>query len=876
MLAAHDWGGMVRMALHTGVADERDGDYFGPALNRVARLRDAGHGGQILLSAVTVGLVRDQIPDGVQLRDLGEHRLRDLIEPQHVFQAAVWGLPADFPPLRTEDARPTNLPSPLTSFVGREREIDEVARLLETARLVTLTGPGGAGKTRLALSVAETLQAAYPDGVWFVDLSPLTEPGLVVSAIAQVLGVREVEGAPPAAVLQAFVRERHLLLVLDNFEQVAEAAALVRDLLVAARGLTVLATSRVALRLQGEREYAVPPLPVPDTVQDAPLDAIARVPSVRLFVERARAARYDFALTVGDAAAVAEICVRLDGLPLAIELAAARVKVLPPAALRARLDQRLALLGSGARGVPHRQRTLRDTIRWSYDLLAEPERVLFRRLAVFVGGCTIAAAEAVCAGDAVDAFAGLTSLVDHSLVRRVDGPEGEPRFGMMETVREFARERLAESGEEARLSARHAAHFAGMAEEAERAVGESWERRWDDRLDADHGNFRAALAWLLRQPSVTAALALAAGLAPFWRRRGHLTEGRQWLEQALAGANGAPAHLRARGLVAAGELAHMSGAYDDALARYEAALPLFRAADDASGQARVLRRQGMITRHRGDPARARALLEKALSLHRAAGDERGKADTLLELAGLARLGGDQERFGALSEAALPLYRRIGDAGGVAEALNNLGILARDRGALDRAVNLHEEVLAIQRHLGDAHGVAAGLLNLGVTLQFRREFDRADALLDESVRLWRGLGDKSAVAGALVTRGILLSTQRQADRALPLLTEALAIDQEIGHRQGLATCITAIAVMLPLRGEHERAARLFGAGEAHLERMGATMPPAYRPLYQRAIAAVRAALGEAVFASSYAAGRALSLDEAVALALEQTTAASEAS
>ena len=490
----------VRMALHTGAAEERGWDYFGPPVNRVARLLSAGHGGQVLLSAVTHEMVRDRLPAGAALIDLGERHLKDLFRPERIFQLTALGVPTEFPPLKTLESRPNNLPLQPTPLVGREREVAEVEDRIqsEEVRLLTLTGPGGTGKTRLVLQAAADLLEEFEDGVFFVALATITDPELVPSTIAGPLGVKESAEQPLTETLKSYLREKELLLLLDNFEQVLEGTPVVGELIAACPKLKVLATSRIPLRLYGEQEYAVPPFALPDPRVLPPVKVLTQYEAVRLFVERARAVKADFSVSNENAPAVAEICARLDGLPLAIELAGARLRILPPQKMLERLSNRLKLLKGGARDLPTRQQTLRGTIDWSYELLKEDEKTFFRRLSVFSGGRTLDAIEEICDPEGhLDVLDAVESLVEKSLLRQEEGPEGEPRFVMLETVHEYAREKLQESGEAEAIKRAHAEYFFALAEEAEPELEGPDQLQWMDRLEAEHDNMRAALSWSL-------------------------------------------------------------------------------------------------------------------------------------------------------------------------------------------------------------------------------------------------------------------------------------------------------------------------------------------------------------------------------------------
>jgi len=569
----------VRMALHMGAAEERDGDYFGPPLNRVARLLFAAHGGQVLLSAATHEMVRDQLPAGMNLAELGEHRLKDLFRPERVYQLVSPDLPSEFPPLRTLEAYRNNLPLQPTPLVGREKEVAEVRDLLrgDETRLLTLTGPGGIGKTRVALQAAADLLDEFPDGTFFAQLATLTEAELFLPAVAETLGVRETGEIPIDKSLKEYLSERRMLLLLDNFEQVLGAAPEVTEVLAGAPGMKVLATSRTSLRLYGEHVFPVPPLRMPDLKSPPPLERLTQYEAVGLFVERARALKPDFKVTNESAPAVAEICVRLDGLPLAIELAAARITMLPPRAMLQRLGSRLKLLTGGARDLPERQRTLRATIEWSHALLNEGEQVLFGRLAVFSGGRTLEAIEAICDAEGdlpVEAFEGVSSLLDKSLLRQEEGPGGQPRFVMLETIHEFAREKLGESAEAEQIKRVHAQYFLTLAEEAYPELKGSHQLEWLERLEAEHDNMRAALSWALERKEEEVSLRLGGALWWFWSVRGYYSEGRRWLEEALAIDGHVSPEVRAMALAGAGALASEQGDLDRAQEAYEEGLEL--------------------------------------------------------------------------------------------------------------------------------------------------------------------------------------------------------------------------------------------------------------------------------------------------------------
>ncbi len=714
------WPFRIRIGIHTGEAELRDGDYYGSTVNRCARLRNIGHGGQTLLSEATTALVRDSLPEGAALRDLGVHGLRYLQRPERVFQLTHAGLPDTFPPLASLAQRPHNLPAQLTPLIGREQEVQDVRSLLlrDDVRLVTLTGPGGTGKTRLALQVASDLVHDFPDGVWLVPLAPISDPELLISAVARALGLREAGGRSLWDTVASYLKEKRLLLILDNFEQILPAAPPVADLLAGCPNFTALVTSRAVLHLRGEHEYEVPPLALPKLARATSAEALGQYAAVALFIQRAVAVRSDFRLTGGNAPAVAEICRRVDGLPLAIELAAARVRLLAPQALLDRLERRLPLLTGGARDLPARQQTLRNAIAWSYDLLAPAEQALFRRLGVFVGGFTLEAAEAVCQVEArLDTLDSLGSLMEHSLLRSAEALDGEPRFGMLETIREYALEQLETSGEASEVRRRHAEFYLALAEHAEPRIRSGREQReWLARLEVEHDNLREALDRSLAAASgVETALRLAGTLRWFWWTRGHLTEGRNWLERALAAGSGASASLRANALHGSGGLAWSQGAFDRSETLLAESLALRRGLGDRAGIASSLAGLAHIARDRRDYDRAVVLFEECLALYRELGDRAGIADAVGDLGHIASLKGEYARAASLYAESLATFRELGDEAGIAWSLHNQGELACSQGAHERAIVLLRESLVLRGKLGDRAGVADSLERVAVVV-----------------------------------------------------------------------------------------------------------------------------------------------------------------
>jgi predicted ATPase/class 3 adenylate cyclase len=823
----------VRMALHMGTAEERDEDYFGPPVNRVARLLSAAHGGQVLLSLPTHEMVRDQLPAGMSLAELGEHRLKDLFRPERVFQLSAPGLPVEFPPLRTLDTYRNNLPLQPTPLVGREKEVSEVCDLLRgtETRLLTLTGPGGTGKTRLALQAAADLLDDFPDGTFFAPLATLTEAELFLSTVAETLGVRETAEQPLDESLKDYLKERRLLLVLDNFEQVLGAAPTVTELLAGAPGLKVLATSRAPLGLYGEQEYAVPPLSVPDVRHLPDFKTLSQYEAVRLFIERAKSAKADFEVTDESAPAVAEICVRLDGLPLAIELAAARIKMLPPKAMLQRLSSRLKLLTGGARDLPVRQRTLRGAIEWSHTLLGDGEKTLFARMAVFSGGRTLEAVEAVCdaQGDLpVDSFEGVSSLLDKSLLRQEEGPEGEPRFVMLETIHEYAREKLQESGEAEEIGRAHTEYFLALAEEAEPELVGTDQVSWMDVLEAEHDNLRAALSRSLEAGDSGSALRIGGALWRFWNVRGHFSEGRRWLTAGLSGEGAAAPSLRARASLGLGYLELRQGDYPRAVEDLEVSHSLYREIGDRRGEAYALCFLGWIALDRNEFDRAEELLEESLALSRAAGTARD----------------------------------------VSVSLNALAMLKVYRGDHERATAMQEECLSLAREAGDVQIIAVLTYNLGFTAAMTGEYERAEAFVREAQALFREVGDRGMAPLASNRLGFLALSQDDPDRAEELCVEAIRDLQVQAQIPGIDFALEILGGVAASRGGIRRAARLWGAVAGYRDATGAPWIPEERAMIEAHIDAARPRLEEATWREEWEKGRSMTLDQAVEYALEE--------
>jgi predicted ATPase len=735
-------------------------------------------------------------------------------------------------PAHHSEPRPSNLPVPRTAFIGREHEAAALRQLLgrDDVRLVTLTGPGGIGKTRLALQVAGEIGQQFPSGVCFVSLSVVGEPGLLASTIAQAVGVRETGNQSAQENMKDYLGglDQPMLLLLDNFEHLVSAAQVISDLLSVGPKLKIVVTSQSPLHVYGEHEFPVPPLALPDPKSLLPLDVLSRLPAIALFVERARAVKHDFALTNENAPAVAAVCARLDGLPLAIELAAARIKLLSPSAMLARLEGCLNLLTGGARDLPTRQQTLRGTVDWSYGLLNPAEQTLFRRLAVFLGGCTLEAVEAVCdtAGDlGLDVLDGMASMVDKSLARQVEEAAGETRFVMLTTIREYALERLAASDDVAATRRSHAAYYLVLAEEG--ALEAAAHPEWLDRFEVEHDNFRAALEYLIKTGDADWGLRLGTALFHFWETREYLTEGRSRITRLLAleGAGARP-KLRARLLFSAAVLAGEQGDYTSAQRLFEDSLETCLELNDNRGVAVALNALAVNARDRGEIATASLLFERCVAIWRDEGDPADVARALSNLANVTRLQGEAARASSLYDECLAIFRKVGDVAGIAWTLNYQGDVAREGNDLTAARSFYEQSLAAFSLSRDGWGIASALSDLAGLSWDQGDNDEARRLYGESIQMF----------------------------------------QNLGHKRGIARVLECLAANAAAQSNAVQSLRFAGAAAALRERLGTPLTPAEQHKLEKVLEFARRTLGNAAGMTAWMEGWALPVEQAIQEAL----------
>lgn len=860
----------VRIGIHTGEPQPLAEGYVGLDVHVAARIMSAGHGGQVLLSQATQALVKHDLPANVSLRNLGEHYLKDIQGPLRLFQLAIPDLPADFPPLKTSQ-RFYHMPTQLTSFLGREREKAAISDLLRhtDARLVTLTGPGGVGKTRLAIQVATHLRERFPDGAIFVDLAQVGDTDGVMTAIAQALSVREDMQRSLFTLIQATLQEQHLLLLLDNFEQVASAALGVANLLAACPLLKMLVTSRVALHLQAEHTFDVPPLALPDLPSLPDLSTLSQYPAIQLFVQRASAVLPDFQLTASNAPSIASICTRLDGIPLAIELAAAYIRHFSPQTLLARLERSLSVLTGGARDLPSRQQTLRCAIAWSYELLHPTEQQVFRRLAICVNGCDLAAAEYIgkaAGGLPGSVFAALEALVDQNMLRQQESGNGYVRFWFLQTLREYGLECLEAAGEMETTRSAHAAYYLSWAEQSASYMIGADQADWMDRLEQEYENLRTALDWLLEnaQPGnaqAEQAVRLCIALGNFWETGGNSSEALAYLERALAISEGLSPAISAKAYYQASMFSLTLDDYKKSESYLRECQALFRQTGDKAGMAQILRLQGILARTRHSYKVARRLLEEALAIYKDSDDHRSVASTRETLAELFIAQGNYDQARSLLTENLALFNTLHEHYYTAYPLYHLACVSFLTGDLAQAHTQAWESRALFKQVRNKRLVAYVHSLLGHILLMQGEHGRAEELLEESVETFRGLQDRYGLAEALLALGRLAGLQGDLTRGRSRYKESWSLLQESGIQELSALCLEGlgeiIAAQLP-----EQAAQLWAHAALIRARLVTPMPPIYRPAYERAVAKARLHLGETAFKTAWAEGPNVTVEEVI--------------
>ena len=829
----------ARMGIHTGAAQLNRSSaqnlYSGyTTLALTQRIMSAGHGGQILLTNATEALLRGQLPKHVNLRDMGEHKFKDVFHPVRVYQVIASDLQNEFPALRALNVFPNNLPIQLTSFIGRENEIAEVRHLLAKTRLLTLTGPGGTGKTRLSLQVAAEVLDTFPDGVWLVELAPLSDPALVPQAVASIWNVREQPGRPLIDTLTDYLRAKSLLLILDNCEHLIDPCAqLVTALLSTCPKLKIMPSSREALGVVGETSYHVPSLSLPNASSYSTPDTLLRCESARLFVERAQAAQPHFVLTAQNLSAITQICQRLDGIPLALELAAARVKLFTPEQIAARLDDRFRLLTGGSRTALPRHQTLRALIDWSYDLLSQAERSALAHLSVFAGGWTFESAEAVLGPEALDL---LSHLVDKSLVIAEETANGEEtRYSLLETIRQYARDKLLESGESSTARELHLDHYFHLAAEAESKLEGPQMLQALNQLEPELDNIRAALEWTLEHnPEI--ALQLAARLTSFWQGRGHLTEGRRWLSEALT---------------------HLEASSDGEISRGRLAL-----------KAKALYSSGVLALALGELNAARSTLTESAKLAREAGEQRTLVHAL-DILGIAAIWmRDATTAESVIEEGMSVARAVNYKLGIGLMLSVQANQAAElQGDFATARAYAEESVQLLREVGNPFFIAISIMRLGSVALAQGNYIEAQACLQESEGLFHGLGDRHMALGRKSELAHIERHFGHYAQATAIYHQNVLAWQELGYLAALAHDIECLAFIACAQSQFQRAARLFGAAEILRESLNSLMTATERIEYDQNISALRAQMDESAFATTWAEGRAMTMEQAVAYALE---------
>ncbi len=880
----------VRMGLHTGSAELIGNDYRGYlTMAKVQRVMSVAYGGQILLSNTSAELIHNELPEGITLRDMKEHRLKGLLNPEHLWQIVARDLQQDFPPLQSLYETPNNLPIQLTSFIGRENEIAEVKEALcsplhagdglgrrtepvevvREHRLVTLIGSGGTGKTRLCLQVAAELRASFPNGVWFIELAPLTDPVLIPQTILSAIGVHEQQGKTPLEALKEYLHEKQTLIVLDNCEHLVSASAQVANaLLNAAPRLKVLASSREALGVKGELSYLVPSLSSPDVKRLPAIEQFSQYEAVRLFIDRALLVAPHFEVDKDNASFIAQICYRLDGIPLAIELAAARIKMLSVEQISKRLDDRFRLLTGGARTALPRQQTLRALIDWSYDILSDNERLLLRRLSIFAGGWTLEAAEEVCVGQddilPYDILDLLSQLVNKSLVVVMEQSQGrETRYRMLETIRQYAREKMLGAGGSEIVRDKHLTYFVKLVEQAEPELYQGNQVFWFNKLKDELDNLRMALEWALAT-NVEAGLRIASIPYRFWDGYGHLKEMGKWLAEFLKHYDKTD-RLHVQALITSSMGVFRQGNFPEAIKSINQSVQMARALSDQQLEAFGLSFLGAITQLQGNVEDGTPILEQGLALHRATGNKIGQANAL---EWITYDHTNMERSIAFARESLSLHRELNNLTGIAATLIVLARLLLWSGDFSSPVSWLEEALSITQQLDDREGELGVLATSGMLSYWQGDHQYAIPYFEKAMAISEEIGDQYSSSWIHVRMAHVFLRQGDLERAQELFAFGIKKTHTENFTIALVYAIEGLASLNVIMEYPERAARLFAWADAMREKIGDIRPPVEQNLVECDLDVIHAKLDDTQFAEFSAEGRAMTTEQAVVLALEE--------
>ena len=857
----------VRMGIHCGEAVWNGNDYTGyVTLARTQRIMSSACGEQIVTSGIVYSDAADFLPSSVSFRDLGERRLKDLNQPVRLYQVCAEGLRDEFPPLNTLDARPNNLPFQLSRFVGREKEKEDIKDLLKTYPLLTLVGAGGTGKTRLALQAAAEVIDEFEGGIWFVELATVSEPEYVIPEIMSVLGLSPDGKSAPADILKNYLREKEILIILDNCEHVInETAGISQQLLSSCPKLKILASSREALKIGGERTYHLPSMSLPDVRRSYDSESLSQFESVQLFIDRSLGVNPKFEITNENIPAVAQLCNDLDGIPLAIELAAARMNVLSVEKILERLSDRFKLLTGGKRTSLPRQQTLKALIDWSYGLLSEDEKLLFGRLSVFQGGWKLEAAEAVCSLGPVDEFEILdlmSNLIDKSLIKSSDS-ESEMRYSMLETIRQYSKSVLAGSPEEKVIRQRHFEYFSRQVSESEEMLTGSGQRECLQMIDADYENIREALRWAIEEDPVE-GLRMAVTLGKYWELRGFFSEGYAYLKKGLSGIEETEPLLKARALYLAGFLLTYLASHHEAEGYLQDALSTFRSLNEKKGEVPCLVMLGNVKLVDGNLETMEELTKEGLNKARQLGDKLLIALCLRYLAAGRMYQGNYEESAEMSEECLAIYREFGDGIQIAKIINNIGAIEYLAANYDKAIETWKECLGLRRELGDRHGIAMSLTNLGSAYSMTKDYDTAERYLHQSIELFKELGDRRIYVNPLNTLGLIANDRGDYLRALRIYGESINIANEIGEKYYLMKAIEGLSNSYIGLEEYETGCKFSALYINQMTNLNINVTKQELTRIEEIKDALKSALEKSLYDRLWEEGRALTVEEAVQL------------